>query len=183
MTLMDSSRVSWRIRYCQLGLRQFGKILPIVEVASGLTFILGVWPRGVGLLSIVLLSSFLVAVAVNIARGRQLDCHCFGTQKGERLGWITVVRLLILLTFAVIIVFNRGPELFAPTPASLVPTSLLLSLLLAVGTFLGIYLLGFFPTVWAIFQLKASPNMTAQNTRVSFKGVPFNQRKTEVKHE
>lgn len=78
----------------------YGRVLPFVELVCGLALVAGLWPVWAGLLSAALLLSFLVAVAINLARGRRLDCHCFGSQQSEPLGWTTLVRLSVLLVCA-----------------------------------------------------------------------------------
>jgi thiol-disulfide isomerase/thioredoxin len=55
----------------------------------------------------VLLSTFTVAIAVNLARGRTPDCRCFGQVRARPIGPGTLVRNLILVGIAAVLV-TRG---------------------------------------------------------------------------
>jgi uncharacterized membrane protein YphA (DoxX/SURF4 family) len=146
----------------------YGRSLPFIEVLLGLALVAGVWPTVAGFASAALLLSFSAAVAINLARKRQLDCHCFTSERGERLGWLTLVRLGILLAFAAIVIRGRGPVLIAPVPAEWVP-----ALLLAFGLFLSMYLLGYLRAVGHIWQIKANQIPRAQSRRVSLRALPL----------
>jgi hypothetical protein len=56
-------------------------LLPWVEVVSGLALFLGLARRSAARLLGVLLLVFVVAISVNLVRGRPVDCGCFGTSK------------------------------------------------------------------------------------------------------
>lgn len=148
----------------------YGRILPIVEVVTGLALVLGIWPSAAGLLSAALLLSFLVAVIINLARGRRLDCHCFGS-RGEPLGWVAVARLCILLTFTAAVLLWRGDAFLASVPADLVP-----ALLLALGIFVSVSLLSAFPTVWQIWQLKVVQGTTVSSGHIRLRDLPVDRR-------
>ncbi|MFH0853002.1 MAG: MauE/DoxX family redox-associated membrane protein [bacterium] len=57
----------------------FAMALPWFELLAGLFMVIGLWSRlaalGIGLV----LVSFIIAIGVNIARGNEIDCGCFGT--------------------------------------------------------------------------------------------------------
>ena len=52
--------------------------LPVLEVALGLMLVLGVAVRLAAVLSVLLLTVFMVGVASAWARGLTIDCGCFG---------------------------------------------------------------------------------------------------------
>ena len=52
--------------------------------------------------ALVLLALFSLAIAVNLARGRTPDCHCFGQLHSEPASWKTLVRNGVLATVAVL---------------------------------------------------------------------------------
>jgi len=82
-------------------------ILPWLEMIAGLFLIAGFLSRSSSLILSALLVSFIVAIFINIARGAEIDCGCFGT--GEELGGITLLRDLVMLAMAVqIFFFDRG---------------------------------------------------------------------------
>lgn len=85
----------------------FSLILPWAEMIAGLFLILGFLSRSSGLVLLVLLVSFIVGISINIVRGSQIDCGCFGS--GEELGVITLLRDLVMLAMGVqVLLFDRG---------------------------------------------------------------------------
>ena len=66
-------------------------VLPWVELVAGLTLVLGVRARAGALVTAVLSAVFLIAIAQAVARGFDIECGCFGTADGSRVG---VVKLL-----------------------------------------------------------------------------------------
>lgn len=55
-------------------------VLPGVEVAAGACLLAGLWVRGAALVVLGLLGSFAVALGVNVARGVDMSCGCFGLE-------------------------------------------------------------------------------------------------------
>lgn len=85
-------------------------------------------------LAAVLLATFTIAIAVNLARGRRtIDCGCFRGLIRERLGWSHVARNLLLLAAALQI------ATIAPNPAG--PLDLALGAV-AAATLLLLFLAG-----------------------------------------
>ncbi len=81
--------------------------LPWLEMIGGLFLILGFLTRSSSLVLSATLMSFIIAISINIARGTQIDCGCFGP--GEELGWSTLLRDLLMLAMGVLILlFDRG---------------------------------------------------------------------------
>jgi len=82
-------------------------ILPWLEMIAGLFLVLGFFPKSSALILSLLLASFTVAISINIARGAEIDCGCFGA--GEELSWATLLRDLLLLAMAIqIFVYDQG---------------------------------------------------------------------------
>jgi len=52
--------------------------LPWVELLTGLALLAGLWKRGAALLTSGMLLMFLGGLGFNMARGRNIDCGCFG---------------------------------------------------------------------------------------------------------
>jgi peroxiredoxin len=69
--------------------------LPIVElaIAAGLLFVNTTPASAFG--ALLVLALFIVAIGVNLARGRTHECHCFGQLYSRPLGWPTLVRNLV----------------------------------------------------------------------------------------
>ena len=70
-------------------------LLPILElaIAAGLLFNASTPVSALG--ALLLLGLFVVAISVNLARGRTHDCHCFGQLYSRPLGWPTLVRNIV----------------------------------------------------------------------------------------
>ncbi len=70
-------------------------LLPIAELltAAGLLFVHTTRPSAFA--ALLMLGVFVIAISVNLARGRTHDCHCFGQLHSRPLGWPTLVRNLI----------------------------------------------------------------------------------------
>jgi uncharacterized membrane protein YphA (DoxX/SURF4 family) len=73
----------------------FSFLLPLLElaIAVGLLFPSATAISALGALS--LLCIFIIAISINLARGRTHDCHCFGQLHSRPLGWPTLVRNLV----------------------------------------------------------------------------------------
>ncbi len=81
----------------------YAAAVPPLEIAGGLGLLLGVAPRPSAVGLGVLILSFLIAVLINLARGRRIPCGCFSEE--ERIGPGTLVRLggLLALDAAVVL--------------------------------------------------------------------------------
>jgi putative oxidoreductase len=55
--------------------------LPWVEMLAGLALVAGLWGKISALLLGTLLLVFIAALSINLARGRAVDCGCFGSSK------------------------------------------------------------------------------------------------------
>jgi hypothetical protein len=91
--------LEYRILPPALG-RLYARLLPPLECWLALLFFTGTAIRAAGVLAAVLLLSFIVAVSVNLARGRRLDCHCFGRARQRKIGWGLLLEDGLLLVFA-----------------------------------------------------------------------------------
>jgi hypothetical protein len=151
----------------------YGRLLPWLELMCGLALISGALPRLAGAVAAATLLSFLVAVEVNLMRGRRLDCYCFGGRSEERLGWVTVVRLCTLLACATVAVGWRGGSTFAPWPADPVP-----SLSLAAALVLALYFLRAVPLEWRNWHLATYPGIKPTGGRTSLRHQPLRSEST-----
>ena len=78
--------------------------LPLAEILIAVALIPldSAWMAAVA--ASVLLSIFVVAIGVNLARGRTPDCHCFGQLHSEPVGLSTLIRNVALIIVAAFIV-------------------------------------------------------------------------------
>jgi uncharacterized membrane protein YphA (DoxX/SURF4 family) len=89
-----------------------GNVLPPVELGAGALLALGLGIRPVAALLALFLLVFSGAVAVNLLRGRTIDCGCFGPVAQRKITWLTVARNGILIAAAAVVV-AEGPTALA----------------------------------------------------------------------
>jgi hypothetical protein len=98
--------VAGALRYRVLApavVRPAAALLPFVEVSLGAALLLGVWHRPTAWLAAALFAVFAVAVGINLRRGRAIPCHCFSALAADRIGPLSLTRLLILVLLALIV--------------------------------------------------------------------------------
>jgi uncharacterized membrane protein YphA (DoxX/SURF4 family) len=88
------------------------RLLPVVELVAGALLLLGFATAPVAGLLGAFLVVFTGAVAINLARGRAIDCGCYGAGPSRTIGWPTLVRNLGLLAMAVVVA-AQAPAAFA----------------------------------------------------------------------
>jgi peroxiredoxin len=87
-----------------------GALLPPLEmaVAAGLLFVPAAWYAAWGALA--LLGTFIAGIAVNLARGHQPACNCFGQLHSRPISWRTLVRNGVLAACATWLVASGPPR-------------------------------------------------------------------------
>ena len=85
----------------------FAIVLPWIECVVGLCLITGFWIRPNALISLLLLVSFSLALGVNILRGADMSCGCFGVGGGGVSLPIALFVDLCLLVFSGLLIFAR----------------------------------------------------------------------------
>ncbi len=83
-------------------------VLPLAELTIAILLVPRVTARGAGLIALVVLVVFALAIARLIARGQRPDCNCFGAAAGGPVGRGALVRNVLLACLAGGIVF-AGP--------------------------------------------------------------------------
>jgi len=78
----------------------FAYSLPWVELVSGVLLLLGLFTRLAATTQFLMLSSFVIAIAVNLFRAKVLGCGCF-SEGGHPIGWDLVGRDLGMMLWAV----------------------------------------------------------------------------------
>lgn len=66
------------------------RTLPWVEIVTGLLLICGLWVRSTALVSVLMFLGFSAAVISALARSLDIECGCFGTDEGARVGLHTL---------------------------------------------------------------------------------------------
>lgn len=93
--------------------RLYARLLPFAELLTACLLIGGIIPLAASVVAWLLVLSFIVGIAVNIARGRRIECGCFGD--GRYVGWPLLLQdggLLGMITLT--IVLAKPGELIAP---------------------------------------------------------------------
>lgn len=84
------------------------RLLPLVEIVFGGLLLLGLATHVVAGLSALALFAFSIAVGVNLARGRELDCGCFAVGAPRTITWVVLVRNAVLIATAVVVAATRA---------------------------------------------------------------------------
>ena len=88
-------------------------VLPWLEILLAAALIAGIYVRGASLLSALLFLVFATALSINLVRGLDISCGCFGGASGS-ISWLYLVRDTGLFAVSVFILFfNRGWSYFA----------------------------------------------------------------------
>ncbi len=90
----------------------FAVLVPWMEVAAGACLVAGLWVRGSALLSLSLLSSFGIALVVNVYRGSDISCGCFALDgTGGSLEGALVRDVVLMAAGAVLAIVPGAPPL------------------------------------------------------------------------
>jgi len=78
----------------------FAIILPWIELVAGVLLLFGISVKENSFIISVLLAVFLVAIIISLARGLNIECGCFGTILGARIGLEKIVENILLLVMS-----------------------------------------------------------------------------------
>ncbi len=81
-------------------------IIPFVELISGLSLLLGIYPRSAALIINGLLLAFIFILTINIIRGYEFDCGCFSSKKTGSPKLMVVRDIIYLIMGLQIFLFN-----------------------------------------------------------------------------
>jgi thiol-disulfide isomerase/thioredoxin len=86
-------------------------LLPLAELAIAVALlpVATAWLGAIGALSLLLL--FIAGISISLARGRTLNCHCFGQLSSSPAGWSTLIRNAILSVIAGFVVWSGSANL------------------------------------------------------------------------
>lgn len=88
--------------------RPFAAVLPIIELTLSAMLLLGLGTVFAATIAVPVFLSFSFAIGVNMARGRDLDCHCFGSVQSEPIGWPVLLRSITFAFAAFIVVLGAS---------------------------------------------------------------------------
>jgi peroxiredoxin len=86
-----------------------GTALPGVELVLALLLLPGSTARWAALGAGLLFLAFIAGIGVNLYKGRQPDCHCFGQFHSAPAGWPAMVRNAAFALMAAVIVWRGSP--------------------------------------------------------------------------
>lgn len=72
-------------------------VLPWIELVCGILLIFGVSVKENSLILSILLSLFIIMITISVMRGLNIDCGCFGTVGGSKVGLAKIIENIILL--------------------------------------------------------------------------------------
>lgn len=88
--------------------RPFAAALPVVELTLGVLLLAGLGTAIAAWVAVPVFLSFSIAIGVNMARGRELDCHCFGSVQSEPIGWPALIRSSTLVVASLIVALGAS---------------------------------------------------------------------------
>jgi uncharacterized membrane protein YphA (DoxX/SURF4 family) len=87
-------------------------IIPWIELISGSLLLLGISVKENSTIITLLLILFTVAIIISLFRGLNIDCGCFGTTYGSKIGLLKVSENILLIISGFLLV-RWGSSLFA----------------------------------------------------------------------
>ena len=82
----------------------FAIILPWTEFIAGLFLLFGIKVKENSFIISVLLAVFIIAIFISLLRGLNIDCGCFGTVNGSKVGAYKIVEDLVLLIMGILLI-------------------------------------------------------------------------------
>ena len=86
----------------------FALILPWVEVTTGLLLLFGIVTKENAFILSSLLIIFLIAIIISLFRGLTIDCGCFGTASGAKVGLEKLVENFLLILLGIQLIYFGG---------------------------------------------------------------------------
>jgi putative oxidoreductase len=80
--------------------------LPFLELISGLSLLLGIYPRSAALIINGLLLAFIILLTINIIRGHEFDCGCFSARETGSPKMMVVRDVIYLILGLQVFMFN-----------------------------------------------------------------------------
>ena len=82
----------------------FAITLPWLELTTGILLLFGIKVKENSFIISVLLIIFIIAISISLIRGLNIDCGCFGTVSGTKIGVNKIIEDLVLLLLGVILI-------------------------------------------------------------------------------
>jgi uncharacterized membrane protein YphA (DoxX/SURF4 family) len=82
----------------------FAILLPWIELTAGILLIFGVSVKENSAILSGLVVIFIIAIAISLFRGLDIDCGCFGTVDGAKVGIVKILENIGLLLLGIILI-------------------------------------------------------------------------------
>jgi putative oxidoreductase len=86
----------------------FAIILPWIELTAGLLLIFGIAIKENSLIISALLTLFIIVISISLFRGLDINCGCFGTVNGTKIGVQKIVENALLILVGLHLVYHGG---------------------------------------------------------------------------
>ena len=84
--------------------------LPWIELMAAAAILLPAWRRPAAAILLAMLGIFTAAIAINMARGLNISCGCFGgSSDGIPMGWWNLLRNGALIALTLVLALRRRP--------------------------------------------------------------------------
>ena len=91
--------------------------LPWIEVVAGLFLVLGIWQKASAWLINVMTAVFIAGITSAVIRGLNIECGCFGTVGGRKVGLTAIAEDVALLACGLWLVWrSTGKRSHSPAP-------------------------------------------------------------------
>lgn len=92
-------------------LNLFALIIPWMEIIIGIFLLIGLFVKESALLGSLMMVIFIAAIIIALARGLNIDCGCFGTIDGSKVGIQKLVEDFIILLGFILLTINGSSYL------------------------------------------------------------------------
>lgn len=82
--------------------------LPWIEVVTGILIIFGIMVKENAFIVTSLLAIFTIAIIISLFRGLNIDCGCFGTATGTKIGIQKLIENILLLIIGLHLIYFGG---------------------------------------------------------------------------
>jgi uncharacterized membrane protein YphA (DoxX/SURF4 family) len=89
----------------------FAVILPWIELIAGLLLVLGIAVKENSFIITSLLGIFIIAIIISLFRGLNIDCGCFGTDGGSKIGIQKLIENVLLTISGLILIYFGGGKI------------------------------------------------------------------------
>ena len=83
-------------------------ILPWIEVTAGILLIFGIKVKENAFIISSLLGIFTIAIIISLFRGLNIDCGCFGTLSGTKIGIQKLIENILMLLAGILLIYFGG---------------------------------------------------------------------------